>query len=286
MRRILYCFLFIAGGGIIHASAREERVGTGDRIKPDSVLFIDSFDGSSVVPDTAVWKLCTYANNAWSQWFRDVNGYENVKVEDGYLKLRACKDNGTYKNGGVFSKIGFPCGTRLEVKARLTKLVRGGFPAIWQMPIGAPEWPRGGEIDLMEWVQGTPLQIYQTVHTYYINGANGSAGVTNKNPDKNFDVTKDHVYAVERTEKEVIFYVDGKETWRYGNQYLDEGKLQYPFCEYPFNIILNFSLGGELNGRMTWSGEICDEDLPGEMWVDWVRVVSLNNENQSDTGDK
>ena len=138
----------------------------------------------------------------------------------------------------------------------------------------------------MEWVQGTPLQIYQTVHTYYINGANGSAGVTNKNPDKNFDVTKDHVYAVERTEKEVIFYVDGKETWRYGNQYLDEGKLQYPFCEYPFNIILNFSLGGELNGRMTWPGEICDEDLPGEMWVDWVRVVSLNNENQSDTGDK
>ena len=116
MKRILYCFLFIAGGGIIHASAREERVGTEDRIKPDSVLFVDSFDGSSVVPDTAVWKLCTYANNAWSQWFRDVNGYENVKVEDGYLKLRACKDNGTYKNGGVFSKIGFPCGTRLELK--------------------------------------------------------------------------------------------------------------------------------------------------------------------------
>ena len=48
------------------------------------------------------------------------------------------------------------------------------------------------------------------------------------------------------------------------NQYLDEGKLQYPFCEYPFNIILNLpSLGGELNGRMTWPGEICDEDLLG-----------------------
>lgn len=126
--------------------------------------------------------FCTYANNAWSQYFRGVDGYENVKVEEGYLKLRACKDNGTYKNGGVFSKIGFPCGTRLEVKARLTKLVRGGFPAIWQMPIGAPEWPRGGEIDLNEWVQGSPKQIFQTVHTFYINGENGSAGVTNKRP--------------------------------------------------------------------------------------------------------
>lgn len=38
MRRFLYCFLFIAGGGIIHASAREERVRTEDRIKSDSVL--------------------------------------------------------------------------------------------------------------------------------------------------------------------------------------------------------------------------------------------------------
>ena len=52
---------------------------------------------------------------------------------------------------------------------------------------------------------------------------------------------------------------------------------EYPFCEYPFNIILNFSLGGELNGMMTWPGEIHDEDLPGEMWVDWVRVVLLDN---------
>ena len=275
MRSILCYLLFAIGGTVTYVCAEEkEQIGS-DTL--ENILFVDDFDAKCVVPDTAIWKLCTYANNAWSQYFRGVDGYENVKVEEGYLKLRACKDNGTYKNGGVFSKIGFPCGTRLEGKARLTKLVRGGFPAIWQMPIGAPEWPRGGEIDLMEWVQGSPKQIFQTVHTFYINGENGSAGVTNKEPDKNFDVTKDHVYAVQRTEKELIFYVDGKETWKYENQHLDKEKLQYPFCEYPFNIILNFSLGGELNGMMTWPGEIHDQDLPGEMWVDWVRVVLLDN---------
>lgn len=60
-----------------------------------------------------------------------MNGYENVKVEDGYLKLRVCKDNGIYKNGGVFFKIGFFCGICLEVKVRLIKLVCGGFFVIW-----------------------------------------------------------------------------------------------------------------------------------------------------------
>ena len=68
------------------------------------------------MPDTAVWKLCTYANNAWSQYFRGVNGYENVKVEDGYLKLRACKDNRTYKMAEYFPKSVFPVGTFGKLK--------------------------------------------------------------------------------------------------------------------------------------------------------------------------
>ena len=242
--------------------------------KGGNLLFIDDFDGSSVVPDTAAWQLCTYANNAWSQHFRHVEGYENVRVENGCLKLTACKKAGSYRNGGIRTRMGFPAPSRLEVKARL-KPVRGGFPAIWQMPVGGEEWPRSGEIDLMEWVQGTPTQIYQTVHTFYINGDNGSAGVTNRNPDKDFDVAEYHVYAVDRTEEAVIFYVDGKETWRYKNKNLDEKLLQFPFCKFPYDIILNYSLGGTLNGNPTWAGAIADEDLPGEMWIDWVKVSTL-----------
>ena len=165
--------------------------------------------------------------------------------------------------------------TRLEVKARLTKLVKGGFPAIWQMPINAPAWPRGGEVDLMEWVQGTPYDVYQTVHTYYINGDYGSAGVTNPNRPTDFDVTQYHVYAADRTEDAVIFYIDGVETWRYENQNLPSEEMQFPFCDYPYDIILNFSLGGELNGNPTWPGEIDDNDLPGELWIDWVKVTKI-----------
>lgn len=239
------------------------------------ILFMDDFSGDSSIPDASVWELCKHANNAWAQHFKYVKGYENVKVEDGVLKLKASKEDGVYKNGGIRTKKGFPCNTRLEVKARLTKLVKGGFPAIWQMPINAPVWPRGGEVDLMEWVQGTPYDVYQTVHTYYINGDYGSAGVTNPNRPTDFDVTKYHVYGADRTEKAVIFYIDGVETWRYENQNLPSGEMQFPFCDYLYDIILNFSLGGELNGNPTWPGEIDDNDLPGELWIDWVKVTKI-----------
>lgn len=258
-------------------SQKDESIKMIAKPSDSKIIFLDEFDGIDTIPNPEFWELCVYANNAWSQHFKHVEGYENVRIEDGYLKIQATKDDGVYKNGGIRTSIGFPIDTRVEIKARLNKKVRGGFPAIWQMPIGAPDWPRGGEIDIMEWVQGTPNQIYQTIHTYYSNGDYGSDGITNPNPDRNFDVTKFHVYAVDRTEKELIFYVDGEESWRYANMYLEdeEKQLQYPFDKYDFDIILNFSLGGLLNGNNTWPGEIHDDDLPGEMWVDWVKVSKL-----------
>ena len=75
----------------------------------------------AAIPDTTVWRLCQYGNNAWAQHFEHVDGYENVRVEDGVLKLKASKENGTYKNGGIRTRIGFPCGTRLEVKQNWPK---------------------------------------------------------------------------------------------------------------------------------------------------------------------
>lgn len=244
-------------------------------VETGKVIFQDDFNTITPIPDPSVWKLCDYSHTAWGQHFQYVEGYENVKVEDGYLKLKACKENGHYKNGGIRTIKGFGKNTRLEVKAKFTKRARGMFPAIWQMPINGKPWPKSGEIDLMEWVQKTPMEFYQTVHTYYINGDHGSAGVTNPNRDPNFDITQFHVYAAERTEDAVIFYIDGKENFRYENMHLkdEKEKMQFPFCDFQFDIILNCSLGGTLDGEPTWPGEIHDEDLPVEMWVDWVKVI-------------
>lgn len=232
-------------------------------------IFIDLFDSDENVPNEAKWKLCTYANNAWSQHFQYVEGYENVKVEDGYLKLTVKKDGMWYKNGGIRTRRGYPKNTRLEVKAKLTKRVRGGFPAIWQMSVDGMAWPISGEIDLMEWVQSDPNRIYQTIHYAPTGTADQS-----KHDRPAVSITNWHTYAVDRTDDALIFYVDGRETWRFENKKTDNWR-EYPFNRYNFDIILNFSLGGTLNGAMTWPGPIYDEDLPGEMWVDWVRIVRL-----------
>ena len=52
------------------------------------ILFMDDFSGDSSIPDTSVWELCKHANNAWSQHFKYVKGYENVKKTE-YIRMVA-----------------------------------------------------------------------------------------------------------------------------------------------------------------------------------------------------
>lgn len=251
------------------------QVNAQNNVDEGKIIFCDNFDQTSSIPDTAVWKLCTYAHNAWSQHFKHVEGYENVIVKDGKLILKVTKEDGYYKNGGIRTRFGFPCNTRVTARVGFNHLVKGGFPAVWQMPVGGREWPRSGEVDIMEWVQGTPDAVYQTIHTLYNQQHRSDKETGETNITHGIDILEFHEYAADRTPEAIIFYIDGVETGRYENMHNDEESLQFPFCSHPFDIILNYSLGGEINGHLTWPGAIDDNDLPGEMIVDWVKVTEL-----------
>ena len=237
------------------------------------VLFFEDFNTPESVPDPSVWKLCSFSNTVWGRYFANTDGYANVKIEDGYLVLTAEKRDGKYTTGGIRTIKGFPEGTLLEVKARM-KPVKGGFPAIWQMPVDGKSWPQSGEVDVMEWVQGDADSVYQTLHTSYIYRTIGDSGYTRKTA---VNVAEDHIYAAARTAEAVIFYIDGVETSRYENKHLEgeDGALQFPFILWDYDIILNYSFGGEFNGGRTWAGPIDDDELPGIMWVDWVKVSRI-----------
>lgn len=239
------------------------------------VIFFEDFSAEAPIPDPAVWKLCTYGNNVWARYFANTEGYANVKVENGTLVLTAEKRDGLYTTGGIRTIKGFPAGTMLEVRARMTT-PKGGFPAIWQMPVNGRQWPVSGEVDVMEWVQSNPQSVYQTVHTQHLKQTAGDTGCTKRTDDIN--TAEYHIYAAARTAEAVIFYIDGVETSRYENQHLggSEGELQFPFTLHDYDIILNYSFGGEFNGGPTWAGPIDDSELPATMWVDWVRVTKID----------
>ena len=245
----------------------------------ENVIFFDDFDEGEH-PNEEYWQLCVKANSAWNQHFVNDRDWANEQIAEidgvSVLVLTAQKVGGTYSNAGIRSKFGVELNTRLEVRARFEK-AGGGFPAIWQMPLQGLTWPRSGEIDLMEGIQGNPNLLWHTIHVATSATNNADKSSSRQTTVSDTDVYR--VYGVERTAEAVTFYVDGEKVWSYTNQHLDDGGVQYPFASYDYDIILNYSFGGPLaNGSMTWPGAIKDADFPASMYVDWVKVVKLDVE--------
>lgn len=238
-----------------------------------NVILFDDFDRGDI-PDPEVWKLCEAGSSAWNRYFKNTDGYSNVRLEDGCLVLTADKADGNYRNGGIRTRKGFPVGTLVEVRARVGK-ARGGFPAIWQMPVGGKQWPQSGEIDLMEWIQSTPSQIYCTLHTAYKEGEPGNTSDVSSGTTWTSSTidTQFHTYAAARERDAVKIYIDGLMVYQYRDAglYGANAQRQFPFYFWNFDLILNYSLGGE----NTWPGPIDDSDLPVSMYIDWVRVTRL-----------
>ena len=234
--------------------------------KEPEVVFEDNFDGTSAVPDTTKWKVCRRFHPDWARHLSE--SFDQAYVKDGKLVLVAEKKDGKYLTGGIETrgKFDFTYG-KAEARCRFTAMPQGNWSAWWLMPTSDPMWPEGGEIDIMEHLNGDSI-VYQTIHSHFKNN------LGRENPKGGYtapvDPTEWNTYGVEWTPDEIIFTVNGKETFRYPNLKLENEveMKQWPF-NTPFYLILNQSLGGE----NTWAGPIDDAALPAIMEVDWIRVT-------------
>lgn len=226
------------------------------------LVFADEFD-SPGAPDTATWSYnIGTGDNGWgngeAQYYTD--RAENVRVEDGLLKITARAENfqgSNYTSARLLTndKLEFRYG-RVDVRA---KLPTGGgtWPAIWMLGADFPNtpWPDCGEIDIMEHVGNNQDVILSSLH--FPGNFAGDAITQSTNVAGVSD--EFHIYSVVWDESTIQFLVDDQVYHTFANR-----------PDLPFNtnffLILNVAMGGNLGGT------IDPGFVESTMEVDYVRV--------------
>lgn len=234
------------------------------------LVWEEPFDGTAI--DTTSWTKIPRGDADWNRHMSpDPSLY---RVSDGTLKLygrnnvpSAQGDTARYITGGVFTlgKRTIRHG-KVEIRARL-KGATGAWPAIWMLP-ETGQWPRAGEIDIMERLSHDTI-AYQTIHTYYTyvlkladTPPHGSTGPIE--PDGY------NVYAVEILPDSLVFSINGHHTFTYPRIETDK-EGQWPFGT-PYYLLVDMQIEGN------WVGKARPEELPAVMEVDWVKFYELCGE--------
>ena len=235
------------------------------------LVWSDEFDYEGL-PDSTKWSYNVGGNGWGNQELQYYTDEGNAYVENGLLTIELRKEekgNNQYTSARMVTKDkGEWKYAKIEVRAKLP-IGRGTWPAIWMMPADSVygTWPKSGEIDIMEHVGYDQGTIHSTIHTEaYYHGKNTQKGDSVKVKDCSEEF---HVYSVEWLPDQLIFCVDGEETFRFDPT---KYKKQPTSAEWPFDeemyLILNIAFGGSWGGARG-----VDETLESAtMEVDYVRV--------------
>lgn len=231
----------------------------------------DEFDYSGR-PDPARWGY-DLGGDGWGnnelQYYTD--RIDNASVGDGVLTITARKepmDGRSYTSARLVSKGrgDFRYG-RIEVRARLPS-GRGTWPAIWMLPTdwAYGDWPKSGEIDIMEHVGFDPEVVHISVHTEAYNHIiNTQKTATRKVPGA---MTAFHRYRVDWTPDTIRGYIDDVRIFEFANE--GTRPAAWPF-DRRFHLLLNIAVGGNWGGKQG----VDDTFFPARMEVDYVRVYPL-----------
>lgn len=238
------------------------------------VIFEDDFTGSSRIPDQDKWVLCERSTSNWARYLS--GSYDQAYQQDGILYLKGELSDGEYLTGGIETrgKFEFQHGV-VECRARFAQMPQGGHTGIWMMPAPpALQWPKSGEIDIMEHLNKDDI-VYETVHTWYADDM-GHGDDPKAQQTASVNKADWNIYGVEWTADKIIYTVNGVAHLEYPNLHLsgEDGDYQWPF-NHPFYLILSQSLGGE----GTWAGAIDDSELPAVFEIDWIRVTQKKTQD-------
>ena len=240
----------------------------------------DEFDGTTLNRED--WNVelhdPSWVNNELQAY---VDSPENIYLQDGSLVIKPVEiknADGTvsYTSGRVNTqnKHDFKYGL-FEARVKVPE-GQGFLPAFWMMPTDENlygQWPRCGEIDIMEVLGNDTTKSYGTVH--YGNPHSEQQG-SYVLPSGSFS-SEYHNFAVEWEPGRINWYVDGNLIHTANDWYSateGQGEITYPApFDQPFYIILNLAVGGNWPGSPDETTNIAQ----AAMYIDYVRVYQKDS---------
>lgn len=279
------------------------------------MVWNDEFDKDGA-PDPQKWGYEeSFVRNKEEQYYTK-DRRENARVEKGCLVIEARKEE--YKNPKYSpeapekewsrsrAKADYTSASlhtnnlaswqygKFEIRAKLPE-GQGSWPAIWMMGTDRSQrgWPACGEIDIMEFVSGTPTTSYSTAHwtnpefvkqskpvQASTQGDNVKEKVVKPQVSQGFKIKNDsltrdfHLYGMEWDEKEIRFLFDNKLV---GTYLIEKSKDADGKCNFqkPFYLILNLAIGG------SWGGKVDPAAFPRQYLVDYVRIYKKTTQSNN-----
>ena len=244
------------------------------------LVWADEFDRDGA-PDPTKWNFESgFARNEEAQWYQK----NNATVKNGMLVIEARREsrpNPTFKAGSTdwrtrrptieytsssLSTQGKNSWTygHFEMRARID-VRQGMWPAFWTVGENG-EWPRGGEIDIMEFYRGKLLANFAWGTDKRWNARwNAKAKPIAEFADD--WAQRFHIWTMDWDENRITLAVDGEvlNTQNLSETINGDAEHKNPFHAPQF-VILNLAIGGQ-NG-----GDPAKTEFPARYEVDYVRV--------------
>lgn len=248
------------------------------------LIWEDDFEGTELNRDD--WNVELHepgwVNQEWQEY---VDSDENIYVKDGNLIIQAIKtqkDGKDYYTSGrvnTQNKHDFKYG-RFEARAKVPS-GKGFLPAFWMMPTDEGfygQWPKCGEIDIMEVLGDNTKTAHGTLH--FGEPHTQKQGTYNL---KTGDFSDEyHVFACEWEPGEIRFYVDDvlyftENDWFTKRNGFGESAYPAPY-DQPFYMILNVAVGGSWVG---YPNETTKFEENARLVVDYVRVYQKDEYDEN-----
>jgi len=264
------------------ASCNKERITqTDDKSSTYKLVWSDEFETDGP-PNPANWSFEQgFVRNQELQWYQP----DNARCENGLLVIEAKRErvlNLNYNPGSLSSdekrqyaeytssslltrgKHNWMFG-RFEMRARIDTRP-GLWPAFWTLGVNG-DWPHCGEVDIMEYYQGTVLaniawgaeQKWQAIWDDFRKPISELGGT---DWAKNF-----HVWRMDWDRERISLYLDDvlMNTANLSDTFNRDTEGKNPFWQ-PHSIIVNLAIGG------TAGGDPSQTIFPAYYEIDYIRV--------------